>query len=806
MFRFALGSLTISALILLPAAAAPPAPAASIPDEIYRNLRSAAITESFVAENIELKRDCATLRLKQGVIGFISAQMGKVTVAVFSGTGEFTLEPVSSIEQAYIRRYQNAEKFTQNFSRAVFVFTDDTYAEIRKSAKTSSQDTSPAGVLADFRDKVRKRIERPRSAMEAMMMSETMDNLEAEVLAGLYNPARPAMFNAFLQGKEFKDLRFFLRGLGALPDLPSPEEVALINVDPSETNDGILYHSHLRSEMKNGALPNEDKRPVQSEKYNIETHIENSRRMSATATIELSGRLEGERVVKFGLLQDLRVSSVKDAAGADVPFIQEDRKQDGSFYVVLPKGLKKGERTALTIAYSGDKVTSDAGGGSLYVEARTSWYPSLNSFQDRVHYDLTFKAPKKYTIVGSGKKVKEWKEGNLVCTQWQSEAPHAVAGFNAGIYKNRSMDDPKTGNKIDGYATTELPDYLRGAEGTEAISPSSLLEQAMSQTQASLQIFTHYFGPLPYQRIAVTQQPQFSMGQSWPELLYLPLSAFLDGTTRLRVLGNINRSLTAFVEEVTSHETSHQWWGHLIGWDTYRDQWLSEGFATFSASLFIQGTQKTPQKFLEYWERARKDLTDKNQFGVRSVDAGPIYLGMRANTVSTRGAAQDLMYLKGGYVLHMLRMMMADTKTGDADFIAMMKDFVESHRNRNASLGSFIEVVNRHVKPHMNVSNSGGMEWFFSQWVLGTEVPRYTLQSDVTPDGEGFRLKGTVTQSGVGKDFAMLVPIYFENQGRMIRLGRLLMVGSESKPFDVKLGFKPTKVALNAFHDVLELK
>jgi len=764
------------------------------------------VAESFVAEEIVLKRDCATLRLKKGAIGFIAPQMGKVTLAVFSGSGEFTLEPVGPIEQAYIRRYQNAAKFTQNFSKAIFVFTDDTYSEIRASAKSPAQDATLPAILSDFRGKLRKRLEEPRSWMEAMTMSESMDNMEAEVLSGLYNPARPTMFNAFLQGQDFKDLRFFLRGQGALPDMPSPEEVALLSVDPGENNDGILYHSHLAKELLSGAPPKEDKRPVQAEKYTIETHIENSRRLSATAKVEFSGLLEGERVIKFGLLPDLRVSSVQDAAGTQIPFIQEDRKQDGSLYIILPAPLKKGAKAALTIAYSGDKVTNDAGGGNLYVGARTSWYPSLNSFQDRVHYDLTFMAPKKYTIVGSGHKVKEWKEGNLVCTQWQSEAPHAVAGFNAGIYKARSVDDEKSGNRIDGFAATELPDYLHGASGTDAIAPSSLLDQAMSQTQASLQIFTYYFGPLPYKRIAVTQQPQFSMGQSWPELLYLPLSAFLDGTTRLRVLGSISPRLNAFVDEVTPHETSHQWWGHLVGWDSYHDQWLSEGFATFSASLYLQSTQKTPQKFLQYWDRARKDLTEKNPFGLRSIDAGPIYLAYRADTKRTPGAAQDLMYLKGGYVLHMLRMMMADTKTGDAEFIAMMKDFVESHRGRNASLASFAEVVNRHVRPYMKISDSGGMEWFFYQWVLSTDVPRYALQYDVTPEGDGFRLKGTITQSEVGKDFAMLVPIYIETQGRMVRLGRQLLVGSQSKPFDVKLGFKPTSVVLNAQHDILELK
>jgi len=326
----------------------------------------------------------------------------------------------------------------------------------------------------------------------------------------------------------------------------------------------------------------------------------------------------------------------------------------------------------------------------------------------------------------------------------------------------------------------------------------------MAQTQGSLQLFTYWFGELPDKHISVTQQPNFSMGQSWPELVYLPLSAFLDSTTRLKVLGGINSRLTDFVEEVTPHEVSHQWWGHLVGWSTYHDQWLSEGLATFSASLYLQAAEKDQKKFIRYWEKARTSLLEKNEFGMRSVDAGPIFLGVRASTKKTRGAAQDLMYLKAGYVFHMLRMMMADSKTGDAKFIAMMKDFVESHKQQTATLISFSNVLDRHVQPYMDVAGTKSMAWFLREWILSTDVPHYELKYDVQPSGGGFLLRATITQSEVNDYFAMPVPIYLERQGRQIRLGRVTLIGNQSKPVEVKLPFNPSKVLLNANCDILE--
>ncbi len=35
-----------------------------------------------------------------------------------------------------------------------------------------------------------------------------------------------------------------------------------------------------------------------------------------------------------------------------------------------------------------------------------------------------------------------------------------------------------------------------------------------------------------------------------------------------------------------AHETAHQWWGNIVAWRSYRDQWLSEGFAEYSGILY----------------------------------------------------------------------------------------------------------------------------------------------------------------------------------------------------------------------------
>jgi aminopeptidase N len=131
--------------------------------------------------------------------------------------------------------------------------------------------------------------------------------------------------------------------------------------------------------------------------------------LTATADVTFEAMRDGDRVIDFGLLPTLRVTRVAGSDGKAVGFIQEDRKEDGSFYALLPQPTVKGQQYTLRIEYEGNKVIESAGNGSFSVGARTSWYPSLNTFSDRATFDLTFRVPKQYTIVGVGKLVKEWR-------------------------------------------------------------------------------------------------------------------------------------------------------------------------------------------------------------------------------------------------------------------------------------------------------------------------------------------------------------------------------------------------------------
>jgi len=770
----------------------------------YRQLRDAEQFETFTVTNLEIKRDVGTLLLRSGHVSFLPAVMGRTVKAVFVGDAQFTLTPAIALERAYLRLITEKETVDEAFSKAVFCFTDGTADEIKRQAQAGGNEPRAHDVLSDFQKRVRYRPERPRSLVEYLIAYEG-ENVDAEMLCDIYNPKREGFFTAYLFGQKYGDLRYYVRPRGAIPQMLAPEEVGLINVNPGNEREGVLYLAHLTSEYANRtASSDEDKRIIDAQHYRIETAIDGGGKLTATCELTFAPLVEGDRLLRFGLLQTLRVTRVT-AGDREINFIQEPKKEDASFYAIWPEPMVKGQQYKVTIEYQGDKIIEDAGGGNFAVGARTSWYPSVNAFNDRATFDLTFKVPKSYTLVGVGKLVKSWREENYAASQWVSEVPLAVAGFNYGAFKKKEFTDEPTKYQIEGYATAEVPEYLRGARDEMGMTPSSLSERAMVDAQNAMRIFTNYFGEAPYGRIAITQQPQFSSGQSWPTLVYLPLSAYLDSTQRWMLLGRISTGLTEFVEEVTPHEVAHQWWGHIVGWSSYHDQWLSEGFADFSAGLFLQLTEKNPDKYLKYWDRHREFITEKNQFGNRANDAGPIWMGLRLITFKTQGAYRQLVYPKGGYILHMLRAMMYDRKTGDQAFIEMMHDFVKTHFNQNASTESFKRVVEKHMTPGMDIDGNKRMDWFFDEWVYGTELPRYKMEYSLTPDASGkVLLKLSVTQSGVSDRFKMLVPVYLDFDGKITRLGEATVIGNSTTPeFKVMLPQKPKRVLINAFHDVL---
>jgi hypothetical protein len=787
-------------------------------DPLYVELRklseaaNAFSGEYATVNNLVLKRDAATFTFKSGEFYFLAPAGGtKRTGAVFIGDGEISLTPPVESERKILQLFVEAPEFREQFTELVVFFTDETFDEIKKSSQVTMASAGPqAGKARDaFRDK------------ENLLRNTFRYNMTTRILMDTYAPPRPGFFYSFINGKKYDKLVFQLDPLG-IPQV-SPEQVLLRSYD--DKDGGIWSAFHLAGEYQKGtARSGQDRRVFDLVSHEIDVTVRGTK-LFAADKVKMTVRVPKQRVLPFNLYPSLRVKRVLDEeSGEEINIIQESRDRDGGLAIILPKAQEVGKTFTLIFEYEGESALRQAGTGNFILIPRTSWYPNNggSQFGDRATFDITLRYPKQFTMVGVGELLEPEKiEGDLKIARWSSKNMEmAVAGFNYGDFVRKEVKDEATGYGLEVYVNREVPDELksyqmqveqaerRGADTfatVGAISTSTLAQTVLGESQNAVRIFNTFFGKMPFTRIAMTQQPAANFGQAWGSLVYMPYFAFISETQRTQIFGT-RGGTSEFWREVGAHEIAHQWWGHAIGWTSYRDQWMSEGFAQLSTSLYIQYVRKDIGKFNDFWEAERQLIVESSPqtMGKKPYTVGPITQGFRLNTAKTGNTYRRLIYPKGAYVLHMLRMLMHDRKTGDTRFSKMMKDFVATHFNKDVSTDDFKAIVEKHITPEMDIDKNGKMDWFFDQWVYGTDVPAYKLEYSIGKEGDKATLNAKITQSGVSDNFAMPVPIYVDSGDGFVSIGTVTLVGNHSFDLnDIQLPKDVKKVTLAAMNDVL---
>ena len=791
-------------------AAAPSAPRAlANNDATYVKLRNIHVGSDAVAvQDFTLRRDAGTFLFKSGTFYLLEPVNGRITGAVFLGDAAFTLTPPIEVERRYLSILTKGQPFEEQFSGAVFRFTDGTDEELRKASTKSSAPASgdANGLLNDIRNQLRKKLR---------------DNLDARLLEDVLSSRRGGKFEAFIKGRKYSDKMIYdVDPQGTL----KPEEVALIIWD--ENRFGVWSAFHYSREYADGtANSDEQNGPFAIPHQKLDVTIEKSAKLNGTAVTTVAALQDGVRVLGLDLFPTLRVQSVTGEGGQPLSFIQEDKNEDPAFSVILPKELKKGELCIITTKYEGKDAISNEGGGNYYPIARSSWYPGLG-FGSYGTYDMTFHIPKGMKIAATGRRLKEVDEGGENLTEWTTDVPQAVAGFNFGKFKREEGKPLKQAYLLETYVNPEPPDIVTsiqlaangtGLEGNRmsgaalgTMSTVSLMKKAMAEAQLAIDIYTDYFGEAPYKRLAMTQQTAFNFGQSWPGLVYLPITYFFDSTVRHQLHMDDPHG---YFKVVGPHEIAHQWWGHMVGFNSYRDQWMSEGFAEMSASIFIQYVYREHglDDYHKFWADERHLMTERNKEGNRAVDVGPVTLGYRLqNARSGFDIPRRLIYPKGGYILQMVRFMLWESRAQDPDarFKAMMHDFTKTYANRPGSTEDFKAILEKYMVRDMDIDGNQKMDWFFNQYVYGTDYPTYKFEHSFSNDANGdVVLNMKITQSDVSPKFAMPVPVYLElSNGRVARLGTERLVGNTTVEEHVPLkGLKekPKRALLAYYDDVL---
>jgi hypothetical protein len=737
-----------------------------------------------------LKRDRAEMTFT-GTIYFSTPAEGKVTGAVFVGQGTFKAElPPSKFERDNVKRLLNAEAVESDFKTAVFRFTDDTFDIIGKNKQAASADAAAQKLALES---------------DARILKETGASLASRLAVSIINKENPGFFFATFDGGKRDRFSYVLDYQNRIPThyfkINGGEKGLVFAYKTSIYNNETWLAFYSLEDYKNMYVTYSDVNDlVDITNYKMELDLRTPRsKLGLRTKVAMMARFDGVAAIPFTigeglgeydnlrLKKQMRLKAVR-AGSENLEFVQED--WESALTVFLPKPVKAGQNIELEFEMEGDFIQQPdvvQGDDSHYPRSNTSWYPH-HGYLDRATYEMSFVHSKNLKIATVGVRKSEEispEDKDVMITKYRMDYPVSFVTFALARFKRQT--------EIIKWDTGETPTPLEYSSVTFLPIKEDFI---MAELNNSVRYFHALFGKYPYETYGAAFHP-FGFGQGFPSMVMIP------GTDRA------NKYTYAFI----AHETAHQWWGNIVAWRSYRDQWLSEGFAEYSGVLYT-AFRKDYKASLNLIDELRDSLrqSPETQTGIgkgKLVDVGPIILGHRLNTSKTYRAYNTLIYNKGALVLRMLHFLFTDTQTGNGDaFFAMMKDFVGRYRNNVASTEDFMMVANEHFVKTSIAKKFGlkDLNWFFRQWVYETDLPSYTMDYTLQDQTDGTCVvSGTIKQENAPTNWAMVLPVIFSLGEDRVARTTVAAVGPKSE-FSIKLPRRPQRVELDPQQWVLSEK
>jgi Peptidase family M1 domain len=755
-----------------------------------------------------LDRSDVHISLEDGTIAFTQDVMGRITGAFFEGDGEVLIVPPTDVERKSMSLFTGMAILEEHFATAYFRFDDDVFGELRPDLRA----TEDKQAFVDRWQTTAKNL----ASSDAMRLLESL----SPVLPGHRETSSSETANAYSKsGDRFFHARVQGNNLGVFDIYFDSLAREQVEAGQAKTADnGVTYYNVWTSFSPPMQVTRRDEAPAKIDQkpqedwvtishYTIKAEVQPPQ-IHAQARLELEAKQGKSRVLFFELSRFLQVESVK-LNGQPLEFIhnpavegtQLARKGDDVMAVILPEVPAAGQKIDLDFVYGGE-VLADAGTGLLYVGARGTWYP--NRGMAMANFNLEFRYPPGWTLVATGKTVPilpedSPKQGDgLMASRWVSERPMPFAGFDLGKYKefqtmagNVTVETYATAGVERGFpsssieTTLEPKRRLTSPPGLRVVTPDhpspSQNEETVGEAAAqAIQYYAERFGPYPYGSLALTQLPG-AESQGWPGLVFLSSYAFLNEREREDL--HFDRDRILLQESIPAHETAHQWWGDLVAWNSYRDQWFSEGLANYCALMMLQ--DQNPAGFREIMDKYRRDLVQNNKAGVAPMDAGPVTLGVRLLSSRFPDGYEAISYGRATWLFHMLRSMMKDgaqEKTGvDEPFVRALRKLRQHYEGKSISTEDLMDAFAEELPASLEYEGKKSLDWFLEGWVNGTSLPRFELKAvKFTPKAAGSVVTGTIVQKDAPDDLVTSVPVYAVIGNRQILLGRVFADGEES--------------------------
>jgi hypothetical protein len=717
-----------------------------------------AVDQAATVTHLVLQRDVGEMVLESGTLFLLTPVGGQVMGAVFTGKGQFNFTPSIAIERERLKTFRKTTSLEEPFTQAVFIFADKTLDQLQRELTFG-----PGKVPGALKQRLAECLD--------YLGDKDEQSLDPDVMRALLNGERTGLFYAHMARDNADPWMFMI----------NPHELESVQLLARAKRTGFTRYSESvvqfpRQDDTIRTGGRAERRPeARVQKYTMAVRLPQTGTgevaFSAAATLDVTADTLVGPWVSFYLFPKVGIDSARWDNGD--PAVSFKGKDSPILWIRLNQPLAPGAVKSIRIYYHGDLI--DRFGDWFFIKSSISWYPVALDTRQVALFDLTFDSPQGFSLASVGElRDSAMVPGHMVRSHWITPDPIRNASFNLGNFEVFQVAD--TGVPP---VTVLWSDAMHRAisQGGQFTRGRNMKQQVGEDVASAIKFYTHVFGDPPMTHFYVTETPTYH-GEAWPGIVGLSFVTFQQ------------TDQSGEDEVFRAHEVAHQWWGIGVDYATYRDRWLSEGFSDFSGLWYLQARRKDPKKYFDILDRWRASIM------LRRDDPLPIWLGHRVATASTSEDYQAVIYDKGAWVLHMLRMLMLDLKTMNEDrFTGMMREYWSTYRGRSASTADFQRVVEH--------ATGQKMGWFFDEWVYQSGIPTYRYAWHAEQEGESWKVKLRVEQERVPPEFLMYVPVSVDLGHDQAIRARVKVTGQVSNLELPPMPAKPKSVRFNDLHGVL---
>jgi aminopeptidase N len=489
----------------------------------------------------------------------------------------------------------------------------------------------------------------------------------------------------------------------------------------------------------------------------------------SSARTEISVEVLKPNVTKIDLdFGELAIDSIQ-IAGAPAQF---DRTNE-QLNVALPRAANRGDKLSIAINYHGkpkdglifarDRDGKQSATGDNWPNRVHYWIPTLDHPSAKATVSFTISAPQRYQVVANGKSGATTQ--NALMSQWKFDEGKAIPPYCMIVTVNEgaviNSPDQTITNLIYNVPQKDRDYAVKG----------------FSSAAPALAFFNQTIAPYPYEKLAlIVAETRFGGMENSSAIVFASNLLALHGGEKM----SARFGIPTRIENVVAHEIAHQWFGDSVTETTWADLWLSEGFATYFAGLFLE-KYEGDAAFRDYMRDAAEQVVRYSKSNKM-----PIH---DTTTQDLMSLLNDNNYQKGAWVLHMLR-----KQLGDEAFFKGVRNYYNDHREANATTED--------LRSALEKSSGKNLKDFFARWIYGAGHPRYELSWGSMERASTTSLFVHLNQLQDGDPFLDPVPIEFTVNGKPER--RTIYPKGKLTTETIQLPGNPTGVKIDPDETLLK--